>query len=189
MVEYVPRMVNVEEVLRGLRDRGLRIFFEVGQDVVQEIRMRLHVCVEDDHDVVVARRLLREDVEFQCRIDVSGLAMDGHARPLVACEVDQALVAHEHALLLSFEVPPVVEHVDVHLGPLVLERERCLASGEDDVRRLVVARHAAMHGILWRAFGNTFGGAWLYAHGCGKRMTASIITQIAPNISATQMVV
>ena len=60
MVEDVARVVDVEKVLRRLRDRGLRIVLEVRQHVLQEVGMRLHVGVEDHDDVVVLGRLLGE---------------------------------------------------------------------------------------------------------------------------------
>ena len=77
MVEDVARVVDVEEVLRRLHDGRLQVVLEVRQHVLQKVGVRLHVGVEDDDHVVVARHLLGEDVELEAVIDVARLATDG----------------------------------------------------------------------------------------------------------------
>jgi hypothetical protein len=149
MVEDVASMVDIEKVLRRLSDGSLRVVLEIGQHVLQKVGVCLHIGVKDYYDVIVARPLFSEDVEFECRINVARLAMNGHTRPLVPREVDQTLVTHLHALLLALEVPAVIKHVHVHLGPFVLELQRRLTSGEHKVRWLVVAWHAAVHYVSW----------------------------------------
>ena len=150
VIEDVAGVVDVEKMLGRLRDGRLRVLLKVGEDMVQKVWMSLHVRVEDDHNVRVTRGLLREDVELERGVDVAGLAVYGHTRPLVAGQIDEAIVAHEHALLFALEIAAIVEHVHVDFGPLVLERQGSLAGGKDDVRGLVVAWHAAVHRVLFR---------------------------------------
>ena len=56
--------------------------------------MGLHIGIKDDDDIIVLRRLLREDEELERGVDVARLAVDGHARPFVARQVDEPLVPH-----------------------------------------------------------------------------------------------
>ena len=83
MIEDVARVVDVEKVLRRLDEGGLRVLLEVGQHVLQEVGVRLHVRVEDHDDVIVLGRLLGEYEELERRVDVARLAVNRHAWELV----------------------------------------------------------------------------------------------------------
>ena len=65
MVENVACVVNVKKVLGRLSDRCLQIVLKVGQHVLQEVGMRLHISVKDDDNVIVPWLLLCKDVELQ----------------------------------------------------------------------------------------------------------------------------
>ena len=145
MVEDIARVVNVEEVLRRLHQRGAPALLEVREHVLQKVRMRLHVRVKDDADIVLLGRALREGDEFECVVDISRLAVDGQTRVLWSCNVNEPVIVHEHHSLLALEIAAVVCEVDGHARPLVAQCERGFAGGEDDIGRLGVARHDDVH--------------------------------------------
>mmetsp|Transcript_46799 Transcript_46799/g.155117 ORF Transcript_46799/g.155117 Transcript_46799/m.155117 type:complete len:399 (+) Transcript_46799:1040-2236(+) len=154
VVEDVAGVVDVEEVLRRLHQRGARVLLEVGERVMQEVGVRLHVGVEDHNHVVLARYALRKDDELEGVVQVARLAVHGQAGVLWPGHVDEALVPHVDHRLLALQVPPVVEEIHHHLCPRVREGEGGLARREHDVRRLVVAGHEHVHIVARQLWAN-----------------------------------
>lgn len=74
-----------------------------------------------------ARPLLGKYMELEARVDVAGLAVNGHPWKLLTSDIDKALIVLEHHLFLTLEIPTIIEHVDHYLGPLMLQLQRRLS--------------------------------------------------------------